>query len=473
MNQPSNRQPELSRSDRTMVLVVSALGGFLVTFMASSINIALPLIGVDFHVSAVTLSWISLSYMLVSAVCLLPAGRIADLYGRMRLFIVGMVIFTVMAFASAFAPSAPVLLAMRALHGVGLAIGSVTSTALIILAFPAQMRGRALGTNVALIYLGVPLGPGLGGMICPTLAWRALFIIVGALSLVNWVLPLWKLRGIDWREAKNARFDVLGSLLSGASLVAVLIGFSLLPDAVGVVLVAAGICGVGAFLWWETHAADPLLNLDLFRRSRVFATANAASFVNYSATSAMVFLLSLYLQYNRGLSTQTAGFVLVSGPFVQVVFSPVVGRLADRVEARYLSAGGMAAGALGLLGLSFLGAATPYWYVIAMVCLVSLGITFFATPNTLTVMGSIETRWVGVASATLSTMRQVGMSMSLGVAALVLALVVGRRVTQPVDHPHLLTSVRTSFLIFTVLCALGVVASLVGPRIGREPRGTR
>ena len=125
-----------------MVLVVASLGGFLVTFMASSINIALPLMGADFHVSAVTLSWISLSFMLVSTVCLLPAGRLADLHGRMRFFILSMVIFAVMALASAFAPSVGALLVMRALHGVGLAIGAVTSTALIVLAFPAEVRGE-------------------------------------------------------------------------------------------------------------------------------------------------------------------------------------------------------------------------------------------------------------------------------------------------------------------------------------------
>ncbi|NLE11789.1 MAG: MFS transporter [Actinobacteria bacterium] len=464
MNQPSLKPGELPESTRTLVLVIASLGGFLVTFMASSINIALPLIGADFDVSAVTLSWISLSYMLVSTVLLLPAGRIADAYGRMRLFNVSMIVFLVMAFASAFAPSASVLIVMRALHGIGLAIGAVTSTALVVLAFPPERRGRALGTNVAFVYLGVTLGPVLGGLICQNLGWRALFIIVGALSLINVVLPLWKLRHVEWREPKGAHFDFLGSVLSGAALVAILVGFSLLPEVLGAVLVAAGIVGLAAFLWWETRAADPLLNLDLFRRSRVFAFSNAASLINYSSTSAMIFLLSLYLQYNRGLSTQTAGFVLVTGPFVQAAFSPMVGRLADRVEARHVASAGMAVCVIGLLGLSFAGADTAFWYIILMLCLVSLGNAFFATPNTHAIMGSVETRWVGVASATMVTMRQVGMSMSLGVAALVLALVVGRDVIRPADYPHLLTSVRVTFLIFTVLCVFGIAASLVGPR---------
>ena len=213
----------------------------------------------------------------------------------------------------------------------------------------------------------------LGGLICQNLGWRALFLVVGAVSLVNVALPFWKLRHVEWREPTSARFDVLGSLISAVSLTAILVGFSLLPDVLAAILVAAGIVGVGVFVWWETRAADPLLNIDLFRRSRVFAFSNVASLVNYAATSAMIFLLSLYLQYNRGLSTQTAGFVLVTGPFVQATVSPIVGRLADRLEARYVSAVGMALCVLGLLGLSFVGADTAYWFIIAMICVVCLG----------------------------------------------------------------------------------------------------
>ena len=447
-----------------MVLAVSALGGFLVTFMSSSVNIALPLIEADFHVSAVTLSWISLSYMLTSAVCLLPVGRLADIHGRVRVFTLGMLVFSVLSLASAFAPSAGVLLALRAVHGVGLACGAVTSTALVTLAYPVERRGRALGLTVACVYLGITLGPVLGGLISHNLGWRGLFLVVGGLSLLNVVLPLWKLRHVEWREPKTARFDLLGSVISGAALVALLLGFSLLPESAGAILAAVGVAGLGLFLWWETRAADPLINIDLFRKGRVFAFSNVAALINYASTSAMVFLLSLYLQYNRGLDAQDAGLVLVCGPLVQVVVSPVVGRLTDRMEPRYLATVGMATCVLGLLGLSFVGAVTPYWFVIAMICLVCLGVAFFSTPITHTIMGSVQTRWVGVASATLATMRQVGQSTSQGIVTLVLALEVGRQAIQVADYPQLLTSMRISFLIFTVLGVVGAAATLVGPK---------
>jgi MFS family permease len=470
MSKPETRQPQQLSLNRTMVLVVATLGGFLVTFMTSAINIALPLIEEEFHVSAVKLSWISLSYMLVGAATLLPAGRMADLFGRMRLFIWGMIVFTVISFASAFAPSVGVLLVLRAVHGLALAMGGATSTALVILAYPPESRGRALGLNVAGIYLGLTLGPVLGGLVIHNLGWRSLFLVVGTLGLVNLGLPLWKLQHLDWREPRRAHFDVLGSVVYAVSLTAILLGFSLLPDIPGWILIVAGIAGLAGFLWWEIRAADPLLHVELLRRSRVFACANAAAFINCSATSAMVFLMSLYLQYNRGLNPQTAGFVLVCGTFVQAAFSPVAGRLADRVKARYVASAGMAICVLGLLALSFVDITTPYWYIITMLCLVGLGFAFFVSPNAHTVMGSVERQWVGVASATLATMRQAGMSMSMGVATLVLALEVGRQAIQPADHPQVLSSVRVSFLIFAGLCLLGLGASLVGPRrLGEVP----
>ena len=222
--------------------------------------------------------------------------------------------------------------------------------------------------------------------------------------------------------------------------------------------------GLSTFLWWETRAADPVLNVDLLRRNRVFAFSNAAAFINYAATFAMTFLMSLYLQYTRGLDPQTAGFVLVAGTFVQAAFSPVAGRLADRVQARLVASAGMALCVVGLLAFVFLGNETPYWYIITMLCVLGLGFAFFSSPITHTIMGSVEKRYLGVASATLGTMRLSGQSISMGLATLVLAIVVGRHVIGPGDYPHLLTSVRISFAIFTVLCALGVAASLVGPR---------
>ncbi len=458
----------MERSTQNWVLAVTSLTGFLGTFIASAISIALPLIGEEFSLSTVTEGLISLVYVLAAGAILMPIGRVADLCGRKAVYLAGSVGFTVFTFACALAPSTTVLIALRALQGLAAALLFATITAMATLAYPPESRGRALGMHVSGIYLGMTLGPILGGILVHNFGWRGLFVVVAALSAVNTLLAFWKLHGVEWREPKMGRFDVRGSAVWAISLPILLMGFSYLPRLTGALLIAGGVVGLALFLWLETRAADPVLNVDLLRRNRVFASSNFAALVNYAATYAMTFLMSLYLQYNRGLDAQTAGFVLVAGTFVQAAISPLAGRLADRVEARIVASIGMALGVVGLLALVFLGEGTPYWYIIVMLCLLGLGFALFASPITHTIMGSVEKRHVGIAAATLATMRVAGQNISMGLATLVLAIVVGRHAVEQADYPHLLTSVRITFGIFAALCALGVAASLVGPR-QRQP----
>jgi EmrB/QacA subfamily drug resistance transporter len=447
-----------------MVLLVATMAGFLGAFMGSAVNIALPLMEEEWNVSAVTLGWIPLAYILSAAALLMPSGRLADLYGRKRFFVIGMIAFTVLTLAGALAPSAEVLIVLRFLAGVGMGILLACTVAMVTLAHPPEARGRALGLQVGGVYLGLTLGPVLGGVIIYNLGWRFVFVLVGALGAVDVILTLWKLRGIEWREPKKAPFDVRGSVVWAAALSILMVGFSLLPGALGWVLIAAGVGGIAGFAWWETRAPDPVLDVDLIRKNRVFAYSNAATLINYAATYAMTFLMSLYLQYTKGLDPQTAGLVLVTGSVVQTAFSPVSGRLSDRVQARYVASAGMAVCVVGLLAFVFLAEDTAYWYIITFLCVLGLGFAFFATPIIHAIMGSVDRRYTGVASATTATMRLTGQNMSMGLATMVLAVVVGQHPIGPGDYPNVLTSVRITFAIFTVVCAAGVAASLVGPR---------
>jgi MFS family permease len=352
----------------------------------------------------------------------------------------------------------------RLVQGLAMAMLLACTVAMVTLAYPPETRGRALGLQVGGVYLGLTLGPVLGGVIIHNLGWRYIFVFVGVAGAIDLALVVWRLRGVEWREGKRASFDVTGSVAWAVALTVLLIGFSLLPGAVGWVLIVAGAGGIAGFLWWETRARDPVLDVDLFRRNRVFAYSNAATFVNYAATYAMTFLMSLYLQYGKGLDPQAAGIVLVTGTVVQTAFSPVSGRLSDRIQARYVASAGMALCVLGLLAFVFLTEKTPYWYIITTLGMLGLGFAFFATPIIHTIMGSVERKYTGVASATIGTMRLTGQNISMGLATLVLAVVVGQHPIGPNDYPHVLTSVRITFAIFTVLCVAGVAASWVGPR---------
>jgi len=442
------------------VLLIAALSPFLTTFMASSINIALPSIGSEFQMNAVFLGWVATAYILASATCLLPFGRLADIYGRKRFLTYGIFTFTIASLLLAFAPSATVLIALRVLQGIGGAMIFTTGIAILTSVFPTEERGKALGINAAATYLGLSLGPVLGGLLTQHFGWQSIFLVVTPLGATIIALIFTKLKG-EWAEARGEKFDLTGSVIYGLALTGIIYGFSQLPAKLGMWLTILGASGIFAFVQREAKAGSPLLDINLFKKNRVFAFSNLAVLLNYSAAYAVSFLLSLYLQYIKGLSPQSAGLTLVAMPAVQAGFSPVAGRLSDRIEPRILASVGMGLITIGLSLFIFLGEKTSLGFIIASLILIGFGFGFFASPNTNAIMSSVNQRFYGVASATLATMRQVGMSFSMGIAMLLFAIYIGRVEITPEYYPLFLSSTKIAFIIFTALCCGGIFASLV------------
>ena len=447
------------------VLFITTLASFLTPFMGAAVNIALPSIGNEFAMNAVSLGWVATSYLLAAAMFLVPFGRIADIRGRKKIFALGIVIYTVCSLLSALSPSAFLLIAFRVAHGIGSAMIFGTGVAILTSVYPAGERGKVLGINTASVYLGLSLGPVLGGFLTEQYGWRSVFLVNVPLGLIIMVLVFWKLKG-EWAAADGERFDLIGSVLFGLSLAAIMYGFSLLPQPSAIGVILAGILGILAFVVWETRAASPVLNVNLFRNSPAFAFSNLAALINYSATSAVGFLLSLYLQYIKGLSPQQAGIVLVSQPIVMAIFSPLAGRLSDRIEPRIVASIGMALTVIGLIWFTFLNGQTDLLVIAASLVFMGLGFAFFSSPNTNAVMSSVEKRDYGIAAATLGTMRLTGQMLSLGIAMLIFALYhLGRVQITPQYYPLLLSSMQTAFIVFAVLCVGGVFASLARGKV--------
>ena len=446
------------------VLIAATLGAFITPFMGSSINVALPSIGKELEMDAVLLGWVATSYLIAAAMFLVPFGRIADIYGRKRIFTYGILLFTSSSLLCALSTSATMLISFRVLQGIGGAMIFGTGVAMLTSVFPLGERGRALGINVAAVYLGLSLGPFVGGFLTQHLGWRSIFIVNVPLGLIVIALILWKLKG-DWATAKGERFDLSGTLIYSLMLVAIMYGFSLLPAMAGGWLILAGVLALVAFVWWEMRVQSPVLNIGLFRNNAVFAFSNLAALINYSATFAVAFLLSLYLQYIKGFSPQYAGVILVSQPVVQAIFSPIAGRLSDRIEPRILASAGMALTVVGLSMLTFLSAETSLAFIIGSLVLLGFGLALFSSPNTNAVMSSVENRSYGVASATLATMRQVGMMLSMGVALLLFAVYIGRVQITPEYHELFLRGVKVAFIIFACFCFGGIFASLARGRV--------
>ena len=446
------------------VLLVSTLSSLLVPFISSSINIALPAITDELGMSAVVMGWIPTAFLLSAAVFLVPLGKVADTYGRKRLFLYGMVTLTVSSLLAAMAGSAWMLIMSRVIQGIGAAMIFGTSIAILTSVYPEGERGFALGITIAAVYIGLSLGPFFGGFLTEHVGWRSIFVVNIPVCLLVIGVTLFRLKG-EWAEGRKGSYDFGGAFIYGLTLVAIMYGFSLLPSPYGLLSILAGICGGIVFVRWEARVPDPLLNIDLFQKNRVFLFSNLAAFVNYSATFAVAFLLSLYLQYIKGMSAQTAGIILVTQPAVQALFSPLAGRLSDRVEPRVVASAGMVVTVIGLFVCSLFTYHTPLPLIVGALAVLGFGFALFSSPNTNAIMGSVNRRFYGIASGMVATMRLMGQMLSMGVTVLVFALYLGSAQISEQHYPLFLKSAQTIFICFACLCLIGVAASLYRGRL--------
>ena len=449
---------------KRVVLFIAILSSFLTPFTSSSINIALPTIGQKLHLDAISLDWVATAYLLAAAACLVPFGRLADIRGRKRVFQIGIVVDAAASVLCAFAPSGGWLIAFRVLQGIGGAMIFGTSIAILTSVYPPQERGRALGFTVASVYTGLATGPLIGGLVTHRFGWPGIFLLNAILGVIISVVVFSRLRG-EWAGARGEKYDFPGAVLYGVAMVVLVYAFSVLPQLWGLALVAAALAGFAVFIWWELRQPAPVLNVGLFRGNSVFALSNLAAFINYSATAAVTFLLSIYLQRLRGFSAEQAGLILMVQPVIMVICSPIAGGLSDRVEPRVVASIGMTLTTAGLAVLSFLSSQAGLALVFVGLAVLGLGFGFFSSPNTNAVMGAVDRRFYGVASGTLGTMRLTGQAFSLGLVLLLFSLYIGREEITPAPF---LQSMRTTFIISAVLCFGGIFASVYRGRAHRD-----
>jgi EmrB/QacA subfamily drug resistance transporter len=456
--------PAGDSTGRKTVLFAAATTFLLFAFMASSVNIAIPSLGEELSLDAIMLGWVATGYLLSSAALLVPSGRIADIYGRKKVFAAGIAIFTLSSFLSGMATSGVMLISFRVLQGIGVAMFAGTGVALLISVFPIAERGKVLGTIAAAVFTGMTLGPVLGGVLTQRLGWRSIFFLTVPLGLVVIAVVLLKLKG-EWTGAKGEKFDFAGSLIYIVALVALILGLTRLPGMLGVWLVVGGVVGLLMFVRWEMRIRSPILDMNLFRNSRAFTFSGVAMLLGFAPFWAVTLLISLYLQYIKGFNPESAGLVLVAMPVMSAIFSPLAGKLSDRTEPRIIASIGMALITVGLVMFVFLTERTSLPSVIVNLILVGSGFALFDAPNTNAIMSSAPKTAYGVASATAGTMRQFGMVLGMGIAMLMFALYIGTVPITPEYYARFQESMRTSFIILAVLCFGGVLVSLARGRV--------
>jgi EmrB/QacA subfamily drug resistance transporter len=431
----------------------------MTAFMGSSVNIALPAIGREFSMDAITLSWIATAFMLTSVVLLIPFGRAADIWGRKKVFLTGIIIFTMACLLSAIAWSDSVLIISRVLNGVGSAMVFGTSTAILTSVFPPEKRGKVLGYSVSSVYIGLSTGPFLGGILTGDFGWRSVFFIALPLGIAVIWITLSALKS-EWSEAKNERFDWPGSIIYGFMIVATIYGMTKLPSVKGIFSVCTGVMLLAVFVSVEMKVKHPVFNVRLLTGNKAFGLSNLAALIHYSSTFGIGFLLSLYLQYIKGMSPQAAGLILIAQPVLMALFSPLAGRISDKFNAGIVASSGMAITFLGILLLNGINEDTQLWQIVTSLVMIGLGFAFFSSPNTNVVMGSVERKFYGVASGTLGTMRLFGQMTGMAVIMMLFSIIIGHVKIIPEYYQGFLKSSRWAFAIFSITCFLAIFASL-------------
>ncbi|WP_027365791.1 MFS transporter [Desulfotruncus alcoholivorax] len=455
-----NQNTDQNTAHKNYTLLVTCAASFLTPFMGSAINLAIPSIGDQFKSGAFLLSWVATSYILASAAFLVPFGRLADIVGRKKIFILGLASFLLSSLLCGLSWSVGALIVFRTLQGIGSAMIFGTGMAILTSVFPPKDRGKVLGINVSTVYVGLSLGPVLGGSLNHNFGWQSIFYLTSIIALLALLLAIFKLQG-EWAGARGETFDTAGAVLYAAGLVAFMYGISSIAESIWAkYLLVAGIIIMVVFVRHETRVKQPVLNLNLFSKNVTFAFSNLAALINYSATFAVGFLLSMHLQVVMGYDSQKAGLILLAQPIIMAVLSPFTGRLSDRVEPRVVASWGMSITTLGLFILCFINKNMPVWLLMVNLALLGTGFALFSSPNSNAVMGSVEKRFYGVASSTLGTMRLTGQATSMAIVTLLLAIYIGNVELSMASPDLLIKGSQIAFIVFTVICFGGIFASL-------------
>ncbi|MCL1937278.1 MAG: MFS transporter [Candidatus Azobacteroides sp.] len=443
--------------NKNSALVVLCFASFLVPFMGSAINLALPQIGKTFSMSAVYLSWIATSYLITTAIFQVPFARLADIVGRRKIFIAGLSLFSLATFGCGFSPSEILLIAFRVFSGLGAAMMFGTNMAILTSIFPANERGKAIGINTSVVYLALAVGPYVGGTLTQHWGWPSLFYVAGLSGIVTVVCAFLFLRS-EWVESKGEKFDYSGSFIYAIGLFSLIFGFSQLPVSSSFIWIAAGCAAFVLFVLYELKQEQPVFNVRIFSGNKLFGLSSLSALINYASTSGIAFMMSLYL-YVRGYDAQHAGTILIVQACFQSVVSLVAGKLSDKFNPSLLATAGMGIILVGLCGFTFLSISTPVFFIIILLILLGIGFGLFSSPNANVIMGSVEKKYFGQASATMGTMRLTGQAFSMGIAMMALSLHVRDKVLTPELHPLFMKSLHVSFIIFAVLCGIGMYAS--------------
>ncbi len=447
--------------EKSSVIYVSVITSFITTFMGSALNLSVPALEKEFHVSAGTVSWVITIYMLTCASFAVPFGRLGDRVERRRILYMGILIFSISSAAAVFSAGIGFFLAARIMQGIGASMIFSTNIAILVGAFDEDMRGKVLGYSTCATYVGLSAGPVAGGILNYNFGWRSVFIATAIVSAMAFCVAFFRLPYSKKTEFERKPADLAGNILFVISVILLMYGISSLRQGrVSLFILGSGIASFIVFIYRESKARNPLVDLKIFRDNPSFLLLNLAAMINYGANFVMSYMLSVYLQIIKGMTSQLAGVILVTNTAVMAVLSPYMGKLSDRLSPSKLSALGMSLCAASLFIFSGLTQDTSTAKIIFTLALSGAGLALFSAPNTNAVMSCVKKEDYGVASSILSTMRSMGHSSAMALATAIIGLYMGTESMTSAQPDSIMTTVHVIFSLFAALCILGIFMAI-------------
>lgn len=449
---------EMTKSEKKTLLIASCTASAITPMTGSMMNLSLVGIGASFNVGSFSLAYINTVFLISSVIFMVPIARIADMMGRKKLFIFGLIVYMIASFAAYFSISFEMLIGLRFVMGIGAAAMATTAMTMITDAFGPKERGSAIGYVTASVYFGLAMGPVIGGLINDAFGWRAVFLVTVPLVIVS-LFSVWRVRSDNIVKEKK-RFDLAGTLLYTAGVSLTIFGLINLPRFESFVSMALGLMVLLAFVKYEKQTNSPVLNVNIFS-NKLFTRSSLASFLINSANFSVVFFMALYLQTIGALSPSQAGMIMFIQPLIQTSLTAYFGKLYDRMEdKRILPTAGVMISGVGVTLMIFLSLEVNLILVFTSLIFFGLGNSVFNAPNTTATMSSVQPCDRGSASAMVAVVRQFGMLVSMGIAMGTISVVMGSfDVINPSTYGNFVTVIHISFIISVFMCVLAMLAS--------------
>ena len=448
-----------SERETKAVVLACCISGFMTPLLSTMMNLSLVNIGIDFNVGSHSLAYVNSSFLLASVIFMVPFAKLGDIMGKKKQFVLGLLIMIVGCFVACLAVDFWMVILGRAIIGVGASALVTVSISMLTDVVPPEKRGTSIGFQTMFVYMGLSVGPALGGALNDIIGWRLLFLIVVPMALVSILVLLHGFKG-DIKADPDGKLDMKGAFLYGIAVMLSMAGVMNLPQLWAIVSLVVGLMFLVLFIKSQIGNPNCLLEMRLFK-NWMFSGSCLATFMSYGASFSMSFFLALYLQSIGQLTATEAGLVMITQPVVQCILTPVFGRLTDKIENKIiLPTLGMAVTAIGLSTFLWYDLNTTITTVIITMLITGFGFSMFSAPNTTLIMSSVPREHTGAASGMVSVMRQTGMMVSMGIAMLFISVIMGSTDNLgPETYGLFLEVMKISFIVCIIMCAIGTVTS--------------